>query len=1250
MEGFLKSGSNQSVELPKLAVSTIGVGPDYTVSLSKGIEGRLAEIEWDRAKFRWVINRCHPDSSILLSGGLLPFGVPVPLEDGAVLRIGPEEWQFILSLARPEINGRSLEVISLKDRRLLVFGRGPSGQGADGSTRICLDAEDARISTNHCTIENREGRWLINDTSRIGTFLNEMGFKELALVYGDRFRIGDYAFEFLVTRIRRLRKGVGGEIQARGLTVSVQKPQDPVTLSKRPIWKRLLGQRNRTVEILSSVNLDIQPGQFVGILGGSGQGKSTLMNALCGIRPATAGQVYIDGVRLSNRKAIMNAGIGYVPQDDIVHRELTVEDALLIGAKLRLKLPEEDLEQLVSRVIENLSLSEHRSKEIRRLSGGQRKRVSIATELLSRPSVLFLDEPSSGLDPATEEDLMTWLQSLAKTGMTVVCTTHMLENAHLFDRILVVHGGRLIFNGTEREAQLHFLAGDVPQFGAGSTDSASASQSGSLRLPKLFKLYQKLKKDPRRAEDWEELYHQSSFSIPLAESISPTPSFRKRDSTRLVNPVKTLWMLLARQWKVLAADPLNIAFLLAQSVLIGLLVGWVADGLVLRGFLAIIATMWFGCSNGAQQIVGELPIFRRERVSGQGLAPYIASKFLFLTTITSIQAILLVITMYGTAHQLYPRDFGEGKGEHLDEVLAERLFPRPLSTRQSAAEIDSAIEPVIAADAPGSSPSSTRPAIAEAKVVAPGLVQSSLNPAWKLTVENPADWRPGAEVTFLNGEKMRLPANAGPYPSLGIVAARTQPGRAASPFVDGVWASIDKFDSENKRQRDFQQQWTIQKKDLLHGVTADELARKAVDANLVFTTEEGCFFDGRKFGSQIADFAREMDRDPGLRRVVAMQTAGDRIWRPGGTLTCPVTMQPFHLPREGLAPWVTNTFRFRLVNAFARYFMLEDAVLQSSRRPLPNSFTDLAILSVNRGISRISSKDNSVICSIGRETSTDRRRFESLGALEAALEKESEFRNRFREIVADATAIPLLLLFGATFGLLASALFLTAISGVSIGLAVSALVQNPTQAVMWVPLVLIPQILFGGFVVIYPEMPPSVGLVARGIPSFAAQRIADVAHVFGRSIPKVSNESRVPYFFSGGQREIRWLEKGKHLTQRYDESDEANVSWQNLLINPASIGRRKVIPLKGNPGLLYSKDAQGSFRARSESTAKERSLDRREDLLPYFKAPRDETEDAKFFTRYEQVGEAAQMGLVLCLWSLGCVILITIALPLKQTG
>ena len=124
-----------------------------------------------------------------------------------------------------------------------------------------------------------------------------------------------------------------------------------------------------------------------------------MLNALCGVNPASSGEVLISGIPLTSREQVNAAGVGFVPQDDIVHLELTVTEAITYSARLRLNLPPAQITALVDRVIERLSLKEHRGKRISRLSGGQRKRVSVAIELLAKPSVLFLDEPSSGLDP-----------------------------------------------------------------------------------------------------------------------------------------------------------------------------------------------------------------------------------------------------------------------------------------------------------------------------------------------------------------------------------------------------------------------------------------------------------------------------------------------------------------------------------------------------------------------------------------------------------------------------------------------------------------------------------------------------------------------------------------------------------------------------------------------------------------------------------------------------------------------------------
>ena len=163
-----------------------------------------------------------------------------------------------------------------------------------------------------------------------------------------------------------------------------------------------------TVRLLDGVSLTIRPNEFVGLLGPSGAGKSTLMDALNGMRPATAGQVLVNSLDLYRHLDSLKQQIGYVPQDDIIHRELTVYRTLYYVAKLRLSrdVSAEEVNRIVSEVMDLTGLSERRNVPVSQLSGGQRKRVSIAVELITKPSVIFLDEPTSGLDPATEEKIM----------------------------------------------------------------------------------------------------------------------------------------------------------------------------------------------------------------------------------------------------------------------------------------------------------------------------------------------------------------------------------------------------------------------------------------------------------------------------------------------------------------------------------------------------------------------------------------------------------------------------------------------------------------------------------------------------------------------------------------------------------------------------------------------------------------------------------------------------------------------------
>lgn len=326
-----------------------------------------------------------------------------------------------------------------------------------------LDPQDNRVSKRHAVLTYENGDHFLTDEGRfLATELNFKAFERERLVYGDRIKVGDYVFEYTGRTIRRVDQVRTGEILAHNIRVVVHKP--------------------KTRAILKDINVAIKPGEFVGVLGGQDR-KPTLLNALCGINPATSGEVFINGIPLTDRKKMRELGIGYVPQDDIVHRELTVDQAVTFSAKLRLKLTRSEISTLVDGVIRRMGLEEHRHKRVSKLSGGQRKRVSIAIELLAKPTILFprraLIRPRSG----HRRKLMSLLQQLAKTGLTVVCTTHILQLAHMLDRLLFIHGGRLIFSGTADEARHLFLEDSSATGGYTGTSHTQASKTpGGLAI------------------------------------------------------------------------------------------------------------------------------------------------------------------------------------------------------------------------------------------------------------------------------------------------------------------------------------------------------------------------------------------------------------------------------------------------------------------------------------------------------------------------------------------------------------------------------------------------------------------------------------------------------------------------------------------------------------------------------------------------------------------------------------------------
>ncbi|MBI5242839.1 MAG: ABC transporter ATP-binding protein [Elusimicrobia bacterium] len=210
--------------------------------------------------------------------------------------------------------------------------------------------------------------------------------------------------------------------------------------------------------ILSDVNLVFRQGELTAIIGPSGSGKSTLVKCLTTAHRPTRGTVCAEGGDIWKMRHRYRQILGYVPQDDIIHPQLTVQQAFFYASKLRLDtdVGEAAIRKRIDAIAGMLGLAEQSRRRIYKLSGGQRKRVNIGIELLADPSILILDEPASGLDPGTEEDLVKLLGSLADSGRTVVTTTHSMEYLSAFDQIVLLASGRVIFSGLHQELLAHF--------------------------------------------------------------------------------------------------------------------------------------------------------------------------------------------------------------------------------------------------------------------------------------------------------------------------------------------------------------------------------------------------------------------------------------------------------------------------------------------------------------------------------------------------------------------------------------------------------------------------------------------------------------------------------------------------------------------------------------------------------------------------------------------------------------------------
>jgi ABC-type multidrug transport system ATPase subunit len=266
----------------------------------------------------------------------------------------------------------------------------------------------------------------------------------------------------------------------------VRKPQTAIRLDAQGLSKSVDGTK-----ILSDVSLSVHPGEFVGLLGPSGAGKSTLLNALNGFRPADQGRVLLNGTNLYEKFDRFRTLLGYVPQDDIVHTSLSVYKALYYSALLRLPQTEtrDAIKQRVMEVIRILELEAQAKTKIKKLSGGQRKRISLGIELLTSPPLLFLDEPTSGLDPGLEERMMKLFHKLSREGRTVILTTHIMESLELLNLVAILNKGWLVFYGPPKLALNTFKVTEFSDIYDKLEKFDPAALAHQYRISPIYKKY-----------------------------------------------------------------------------------------------------------------------------------------------------------------------------------------------------------------------------------------------------------------------------------------------------------------------------------------------------------------------------------------------------------------------------------------------------------------------------------------------------------------------------------------------------------------------------------------------------------------------------------------------------------------------------------------------------------------------------------------------------------------------------------------
>lgn len=627
-------------------VLTLGRAPDNDIVLSlKYVSNHHGRLE--RHRGRWYYIDLKSTNGTYINGKRQ---ANTELRDRDTLRIGDAQGNSLsLTFTNPVKQRQSLPTGTINLGQMQLGAQADILIGRDPQATLPLSAPI--VSWHHARIEQTGQTAFIQDlNSTNGTFVNGRRIQgRQSLSRGDTIEVGPFKLRYDRQTIQQYAMSDGVRLDGVGVV-------------------REVGRGNGRKRILKGIDISIYPKEFVALVGTSGAGKSTLMKALSGFTPAE-GQIQVNGDNLYEKFDLYRSMIGYVPQDDIIHRDLSVHSALRYAARLRLPADTsmDDIEKRIDEVLQDVGMAGQKSQTVGSLSGGQRKRVSIAAELLAEPKLFFLDEPTSGLDPGLEKKMMYTLRQLADGGRTILLVTHATANIHQCDHICFLSQGRLVYFGPPQEA--------FSFFNVNSGDFADIYDCLDAPTPDEAR---------RKAKEWEQRYRRSTqyqTYIQQRQQSLPQPQPSRAGAERRgpsINPLRQFRILTQRYLELVRRDQLLLTVLLAVMPIIGILLLLISKAEWLVGdtlsqidaqltselaqgaqsatyaivgksqtllFMLSLASVLLGLFAAAYEIVKERSIYQRERMVTLHIAPYIASKLTVLGAFSLFQCLLLLLVL-----------------------------------------------------------------------------------------------------------------------------------------------------------------------------------------------------------------------------------------------------------------------------------------------------------------------------------------------------------------------------------------------------------------------------------------------------------------------------------------------------------------------------------------------------------------------------------------------------------------------------